>query len=587
MKYKNRIPKSILESIKIKIIKAIKITILLLFLTGTIYAQNCCNDGDCYIRLDDISGVDTDKYQDSLQAAACRLVQAFPDEFRRDFRVYDFGFYLHNENFDGSYPEVFEQVKSQIDKPYYLLFGKQTDSTGVYSKIWVEVKLPETGKFSCMEENMLEGLHAQLGYILNSGAHLWFNFAENEKNAMKTLESFVKRNIHCCDPETRRNESMVYREFIQYDSLITLEVKLDNSCNPNKLNDVAYISSDPSMPKVGFTIDVKGDTSGTCYGYFKNVLKIYFARKTKKASLNRKDTVKFVMNDLLLGNYYQFNFDDIIQGGRADMTIYDSFGDKVAEYFFTIKGLNPTAKAVYEYIEDMGFINDYKLFKKFITHEQYKPFPNTLTDKLKQFNPKNIGHDNLRKNWDAYSECPLLSNNKDGGWGLSQLTNPKPFAQALWDWKTNVNEAYLLIDDNGTPDGKRRVVREKLNNDLDVVENWDAFHSNDLVSLIDTIYGGIRWRYSITPPFNYPASSEFDRIVNYFTQQNTTDNQLSFLDACVMLAYNGYKGNKIGNKNVNFLYVHQDNNNPKPEWRISDNFYKYVKGVSEQKIPQH
>ena len=57
--------------------KAIKITILLLFLTGTIYAQNCCESGDCYIRLDDISGVDTDKYQDSLKAAACELMKAW------------------------------------------------------------------------------------------------------------------------------------------------------------------------------------------------------------------------------------------------------------------------------------------------------------------------------------------------------------------------------------------------------------------------------------------------------------------------------------------------------------------------------
>jgi len=45
-----------------------------------------------------------------LQAAACRLVQAFPEDFRGDFKVYDFGFYLHNENFDGEYPAVFEQV---------------------------------------------------------------------------------------------------------------------------------------------------------------------------------------------------------------------------------------------------------------------------------------------------------------------------------------------------------------------------------------------------------------------------------------------------------------------------------------------
>ena len=39
-------------------------------------------------------------------------------------------------------------------------------------------------------------------------------------------------------------------------------------------------------------------------------------------------------------------------------------------------------------------------------------------------------------------------------------------------------------------------------------------------------------------------------------------------------------------KYVNFLYIHE-NNNDKPEWYISDNYYNYVEKVSEIKIPQH
>jgi len=49
-----------------KNMKAIKILLLLLFFAGGINAQNCCDDGGCYIRLDDISGVDTDEYQPGL-----------------------------------------------------------------------------------------------------------------------------------------------------------------------------------------------------------------------------------------------------------------------------------------------------------------------------------------------------------------------------------------------------------------------------------------------------------------------------------------------------------------------------------------
>ncbi len=157
------------------------------------------------IRLDDISGVDTDEYQDSLQAAACELVQAFPEEFRRDFRVYDFGFYLHNENFDGSYPEVFEQVKSQIDKPYYLLFGKQTDSKGVYSKIWVEVKLPNSGGFECLDllsPTYRDDLETKIGLIANIDFHKkqYFQYYQSETKAINALTTQITGILGCCEP---------------------------------------------------------------------------------------------------------------------------------------------------------------------------------------------------------------------------------------------------------------------------------------------------------------------------------------------------------------------------------------------------
>ncbi len=194
--------------------KAIKITILLLFLTGTIYAQNCCESGECYIRLNDISGVDTDTFQNSLKAAACELVQAFPDDFRRDFRVYDFGFYLHNENFDGNYPAVFEQVKSQIDKPYYLLFGKQTDSTGVYSKIWVEVKLPETNIFECYTDADINYINSSVKNAteksFNSGKKYPFEFANAEKKGIYELHKIIEKAKICCYQGTVRRESNCY-----------------------------------------------------------------------------------------------------------------------------------------------------------------------------------------------------------------------------------------------------------------------------------------------------------------------------------------------------------------------------------------
>ncbi len=152
--------------------------------------------------------MNTDEYQDSLQAAACRLAQAFPEEFRRDFRVYDFGFYLHNENFDGSYPEVFEQVKSQIDKPYYLLFGKQTDSTGVYSKIIVELKLPpERSLSTCFTEKLKNSLEATLQRYVDNEHDEYTSIKWNitEKSTMDYLESKIYHIVNCCVPPTFRD----------------------------------------------------------------------------------------------------------------------------------------------------------------------------------------------------------------------------------------------------------------------------------------------------------------------------------------------------------------------------------------------
>ncbi len=208
--------------------KAIKITILLLFLTGNIYAQNCCESGGCYIRLNDISGVDTDEYQNSLKAAACELVQAFPDDFRRDFRVYDFGFYLHNEHFDGNYPAVFEQVKSQIDKPYYLLFGKQTDSTGVYSKIWVEVKLPTTGRFSCPESDYYDLVEYKVKRATinkyNEFNNNPFEYHNAEIAGIEKLKEFVEKIIGCCAIENR-DESCIFCSWNTTDAVDNLHLK--------------------------------------------------------------------------------------------------------------------------------------------------------------------------------------------------------------------------------------------------------------------------------------------------------------------------------------------------------------------------
>ncbi len=77
----------------------------------------------------------------------------FPEEFQGQVKVFDFGFYLRNEVFQGGYPVVFEQaiVEAASHNSYYLLIGGQSDRTGVNSKIWVDLKLPSENR-SCMTD---------------------------------------------------------------------------------------------------------------------------------------------------------------------------------------------------------------------------------------------------------------------------------------------------------------------------------------------------------------------------------------------------------------------------------------------------
>ncbi len=107
----------------------------------------------CYVPLADASGFNTDPYQAELETTAAKLCAIFDTMgFAGQFKVYDFGFYLHQENTTGGYPEPFAQKIAEVQalSPYYLLFGKQTDKSGVYTNFWVELKMPDTARFSCM-----------------------------------------------------------------------------------------------------------------------------------------------------------------------------------------------------------------------------------------------------------------------------------------------------------------------------------------------------------------------------------------------------------------------------------------------------
>jgi|GEM_PF-1259040 len=178
--------------------KAFAFIVCTLFLVHNSLAQ-------CYVRLDDASGFNTDAYQADLQAAAAKLCAIFDTTgFAGQFKVYDFGFYLHQENTTGGYPEPFAQKIQEVQalSPYYLLFGKQTDKSGVYTRFWVDLVLPDSAVFSCLTDfdriNLSFYCENNLILLSNKNSASPQFYYKSEIELIDSLQSGFKKLIDCC-----------------------------------------------------------------------------------------------------------------------------------------------------------------------------------------------------------------------------------------------------------------------------------------------------------------------------------------------------------------------------------------------------
>ena len=81
------------------------------------------------------------------------------------------------------------------------MFGKQTDSTGVYTKIWVAVKLPETGRLSCLSETQRKLIKTVVYSKVNDEniTKVPNIYWAKEKDAMDYLTKRIIKAVDCCD----------------------------------------------------------------------------------------------------------------------------------------------------------------------------------------------------------------------------------------------------------------------------------------------------------------------------------------------------------------------------------------------------
>ncbi len=169
-------------------------------------------NSQCYIQLGDYSGFDTSPYLDTLEAAACDLIRSLPSEFQNQFRVYDFGFYRLNEYMEEGVDKIWQEMIRQVEQmtPYYLIFGKESSTQGIYSTIRVAVKLPLAESFGCPLKTNAGLIESDLVNLLNSNDNP-YAYAKKEIDAMKYLKweeilaQFDKQN---CDLLYSRLEAL-------------------------------------------------------------------------------------------------------------------------------------------------------------------------------------------------------------------------------------------------------------------------------------------------------------------------------------------------------------------------------------------
>ena len=172
-----------------------------------------------FVLLDDPVEFDRTSYQADLDTLAQQLANLFPENstYREEFKVFDFGFYFHQENVIDGYPDAINQMRAIAEEqaPYYLLFGKESNEDGFYQNFWVELKLPTEEDLPCFTEakrQTIEDLiRKETNKVHAANDKRIYKFQEAELAGMKVLERFLGQLVNCCpDNANARNNQCEY-----------------------------------------------------------------------------------------------------------------------------------------------------------------------------------------------------------------------------------------------------------------------------------------------------------------------------------------------------------------------------------------
>jgi hypothetical protein len=104
----------------------------------------------------------------------------------------------------GGYPEAFSLAinTAQTQSKYYLLFGKQIDPMGIYTKFWIKLSLPNHGQFKCMTELQRqiveESIKGSVNSEYNKHNRLFYFYHSAEIAGMDSLSQRISKILNCC-----------------------------------------------------------------------------------------------------------------------------------------------------------------------------------------------------------------------------------------------------------------------------------------------------------------------------------------------------------------------------------------------------
>jgi hypothetical protein len=311
---------------------------------------------------------------------------------------------------------------------------------------------------------------------------------------------------------------------------------------------VMLITAAPAMPDIRVKIVSKNG------GTYKVKLEIKYLRPCTGNGVGRSPNQHIVFpsngwHELGEGKEWDIDFGmdaetqrPMIRGGIAYLIAESPSSIRDTLRFF-IKGANPTVQQLNTFLNQAPY-NGVWFFKKIIFHESNTP--DNLAELARQFNPYSTQNEDLSENnWDAWSRMPTFG--PPCGWGLGQLDNPSPPAQALWDWQVNVRVAYDLLMGE-----KHGTIVNHLTACNDIVEDWSN-PGRPIVAHADTTEGGITYAHAVSTYFTHAINPHFG--------DQPTNNRRSFIDACWIKLYNG--------RGLNHFYYLEPNLEPDiaPEWK--------------------